>query len=210
VVWREGNMRRRDLRVTSCSGGVEEPGMCGHSSHENRETSERNLHGREAAMTEARGKASSRNPGVKSPEESDGNMVPEKLANKGEATPAESMEGKTPAERNSGQEAAYRTQNRENATIGLARVRQRNTGAWLASVIRGFTNYHAVPGNMKAPREFYTQVGRLWLRVIRRRSHKAKCRWTWERFYRLQRRWLPRPRLVHPYPGVRFDAKYSR
>lgn len=530
--------------------------MCGHSSHGNRETSERNLRGSEATMAEATGKVSSRNPGVHSPEESDGNMVPEKSANKGEAPPAESMEGKTPAERNSGQEAACRTQNRESASIGLARVRQRaeadkrarfnnlfhflkvdllrasfyelkrnaaagmdgvtwqayeqtleerlpelehelhigsyraiparreyitkddgrqrplgimsiedkvvqqacvtilsevfepvfsgysygsrpgrsqhdaldalhegiirrkiswildcdiegffdnlshdhllsfieervtdkrmlrllrkwlrvgwiedgerhpgtigtpqgsvispllanvflnavvdkwfsewrrtqakgdviivryvddvvfgfqyefegraflkalcerlkayeltlhptktrlvefgrfaasnrrkrgqgkpetfdflgfkhicgvtrrgkfsirrktiakrlrrklkevkaeltkrmhnpleNTGAWLASVIRGFTNYHAVPGNMKAPREFYTQIGRLWLRVIRRRSHKAKDRWTWERFYRLQRRWLPRPRLVHPYPSVRFDAKYSR
>jgi RNA-directed DNA polymerase len=84
------------------------------------------------------------------------------------------------------------------------------TGQWLASVIRGFTNYHAVPGNMNAPREFYTQIGRLWLRVIRRRSQKAKTRWTWERFYRLQRWWLPRPRLVHPYPGFRFDAKHSR
>jgi len=83
-------------------------------------------------------------------------------------------------------------------------------GAWLASVIRGFTNYHAVPGNMKAPREFYTQIGRLWLWVLRRRSHKAKCRWTWERFYRLQRQWLPRPRLANPYPSVRFDAKHSR
>jgi hypothetical protein len=51
-------------------------------------------------------------------------------------------------------------------------------GKWLASVIRGFTNYHAVPGNMKAPREFYTQIGRLWIRVIRRRSQKARCRWT--------------------------------
>lgn len=84
------------------------------------------------------------------------------------------------------------------------------TGKWLATVIRGFTNYHAVPGNMKAPREFYTQVGRLWRQVIRRRSQKAKRRWTWQRFYRLQRRWLPRPRIVHPYPNVRFDAKYSR
>lgn len=83
-------------------------------------------------------------------------------------------------------------------------------GRWLASVVRGFTQYHAVPGNMKAPREFFTQVGRLWLRVIRRRSQKAKRRWSWERFYRLQRQWIPRPRLVHPYPSVRFDAKYSR
>ena len=86
----------------------------------------------------------------------------------------------------------------------------KDTGAWLASVIRGFTNYHAVPGNMKAPREFYTQIGRMWLRVIRRRSQKGKCRWTWERFYRLQGRLLPRPRLAHPYPSVRFDAKHSR
>jgi RNA-directed DNA polymerase len=84
------------------------------------------------------------------------------------------------------------------------------TGKWLASVIRGFTNYHAVPGNMKAPREFYTQIGRLWHWAIRRRSQNAKSRWTWERFYKLQQQWMPRPRLVHPYPGIRFDAKYSR
>jgi len=74
------------------------------------------------------------------------------------------------------------------------------TGQWLASVVRGFTQYHAVPGNLEAPREFYTQIGRLWLWVIRRRSQKARQRWTWERFYRLQGQWLPRPRLVHPHP----------
>jgi RNA-directed DNA polymerase len=84
------------------------------------------------------------------------------------------------------------------------------TAVWLASVVRGFTNYHAVPGNLAAPREFYTQVGRLWLWVIRRRSHKARKRWTWERFTRLQSQSIPRPRLAHPYPGIRFDAKYSR
>jgi len=83
-------------------------------------------------------------------------------------------------------------------------------GAWLASVIRGFTNYHGVPGNLGALGEFYTQIGRHWRWVIRRRSHKAKARWTWERFYRLQEQWLPRPRIVHPYPDVRFGAKYSR
>jgi len=85
-----------------------------------------------------------------------------------------------------------------------------SVGAWLASVIRGFTNYHGVPGNMKAPREFYSQISRRWLGVIRRRSQKARTRWTWERFCRLQQRWLPRPRLAHPYPSARFDAKYPR
>ena len=84
------------------------------------------------------------------------------------------------------------------------------TGRWLGSVVRGFTNYYAVPGNTEGVRAFYTQIGRLWHWVIRRRSHKAKVRWTWERFYRLQRLWIPRPRIVHPYPGLRFDAKYSR
>lgn len=554
--WREGNMGRSEKRGASCSGGVREPSMCGHSPHENRETSGRSLHGGKAAMTEATGKVNSHTPVVRSPEESDGNIVPAKSVNKGAAVPAESMEGRTPTERNSGQEAAHRTPSRVSASIGLDRVRQRaeadktarfnnlfhflkvdllrasfyklkrnvtpgmdgvtwheyerkledrlpelehelhigsyratpakrgyitkddgrqrplgiqaledkvvqqacvtilnevfepifsgysygsrpgrsphdaldalhegivrrkinwildcdiegffdnlshthllsfvgervtdkrmlrlirkwlrvgwvedgkrhlgtigipqgsvispllanvflnavmdtwasawrraqakgdviivryvddvvfgfqyeaegrvflealrerveayeltlhptktrliefgrfaasnrrkrgkskpetfdflgfthicgvtrrgkfcirritirkrlrrklkavkkelikrmhdpsqDVGAWLASVIRGFTNFYAVPRNMKAPREFYTQIGRLWLWVIRRRSQKARCRWTWERFYRLQRQWLPRPRVVHPYPSVRFDAKYSR
>ena len=556
MVWREGNTGHRDKRVVSCSGGVEEPGMCGHSLHGNRDTSGRSLSGAEAAMTEATGKVSSHNPAAGSPEESDGNVVPEKSANKGVTTPAESMEGRAPAERNSEHEAAHRAQNRASASNGLDRVRQRakadktlrfnnlfhllnvdllrasfyelnrkaapgldevtwheyelkledrlpelerelhvgsyratpakrgyitkddgrqrplgiqavedkvvqqacvtilnevyepifsgfsygsrpgrsphdaldalhegiirrkiswildcdiegffdnlshvhllsfleervmdkrmlrlirkwlrvgwvedgkrhpgtmgtpqgsvispllanvflngvmdkwatewrraqakgdviivryvddavfgfqyesegraflkalrervaayglalhptktrlvefgrfaasnrrergkgkpetfdflgfthicsvtrrgrfgirritirtrlrrklkavkaelikrmhhplkDVGRWLASVIRGFTNYHAVPGNMKAPREFYTQVSRLWLRVIRRRSQKGKDRWTWARFNRLQKLCLPRPRLVHPQPRVRFDAKHSR
>lgn len=84
------------------------------------------------------------------------------------------------------------------------------TGHWLAGVLRGATKYYAVPGNMKAVRALYTQVGRLWLQSIRRRSQKARKRWTWERFYRLQRQWLPRPRICHPFPSQRFDAKYSR
>ena len=552
----EGNTGHRDKRVVSCSGGVREPGMCGHSPRENRETSGRSLRGGEAATAGATGKVSSRNPVVTSPEESDGNVVPEKLANKGVATPAESIEGRAPTERNPGQGAAHRAQSRASASNGLDRVRQRagadktlrfnnlfqflkvdllrasfyelnrraaagldevtwheyqqkleqrlpelerelhigsyratpakrgyitkddgrkrplgiqaiedkvvqqacvtilnevyepifsgfsygsrpgrsphdaldalcvgierrkinwildgdiegffdnlshvhlmsfleervadkrmlrlirkwlrvgwvedgkrhpgiigtpqgsvispllaniflnvvmdkwasewrraqakgdviivryvddavfgfqyesegraflealrerlaayeltlhptktrliefgrfaasnrrergkgkpetfdflgfthicgetrqgrfcirritvrkrlrrklqevkqelirrmhcplkDVGMWLASVIRGFTNYYAVPGNTKVPREFYSQVGRLWLWVIRRRSQKARNRWTWERFYRLQKHWLPRPHVVHPYPSVRFDAKYSR
>jgi hypothetical protein len=85
-----------------------------------------------------------------------------------------------------------------------------NIGKWLGSVVRGFTRYYAVPSNMDAVREFYTQIGRYWHWVIRRRSHKARQRWTWERFYRLQERWIPRPRVAHPYPNERYDATYSR
>ena len=84
------------------------------------------------------------------------------------------------------------------------------TGKWLASVLRGAFNYYAVPGNLKSMRMFYTAIGRMWMKSIRRRSHKARERWTWERFYRLQTRWLPRPRISHPYPDQRFNASYSR
>ena len=66
VVWREGNMGRSDKRGVSCSGGVEEPGMCGHSLHENRETSGRSLQGGEATLAEAMGKANSRKPVARS------------------------------------------------------------------------------------------------------------------------------------------------
>ncbi len=99
--WREGKTGHRDMRVVSCSGGVREPGMCGHSLRENREASGRNLRGIEAATSEATGKVSSHTPVVISPEESDGNIVPGKLENNGTVVPAELMEGRTPTKRNS-------------------------------------------------------------------------------------------------------------
>jgi len=45
VGWREGNTGSNVMRVVACSGGVKEPGMCGHSLHGNRETSGRSLNG---------------------------------------------------------------------------------------------------------------------------------------------------------------------
>ena len=39
----EGNTVRSAMQAADCSGGVREPGMCGHSPHGNRETSERRL-----------------------------------------------------------------------------------------------------------------------------------------------------------------------
>ncbi len=101
MVWREGKTGRRDMRVMSCSGGVRELGMCGHSSRGNRDTSGRNLRGIEVATSEATGKVSNHKPVVNSPEESGGNIVPGKSTNNGSVVPAESMEGRTPTKRNS-------------------------------------------------------------------------------------------------------------
>ncbi len=71
-------------------------------------------------------------------------------------------------------------------------------GAWLASVITGHINYYGVPMNWPALVIFRFQVGRLWYRALRRRSQTARL--TWERMRRLIQRWLPRPRITHPYP----------
>lgn len=121
----EGNTGRDGMRVTACSGGVRESGMCGHSPHENRETSGRSLHGSEAAMSEATGKVNSRAPVVGSPEESDGVIVPEKSANKGTTVPAESMEERMPTKRKPANEAALRTLSRAGALNGFRWLRRR-------------------------------------------------------------------------------------
>jgi len=81
-------------------------------------------------------------------------------------------------------------------------------GRWLGSVVRGHLAYYAVPGNFDAIKEFCQQVQRLWLRTLRRRSQRTRT--TWERMRRLIDKWLPRPRVQHPYPSVRFDARHPR
>jgi group II intron reverse transcriptase/maturase len=82
-------------------------------------------------------------------------------------------------------------------------------GAWLRSVVQGWMNYHAVPLNFEAVRRFREEVARLWLRTLRRRSQKGR-KWTWERFAGLRDRWLPRPKILHPYPSQRFAVTHSR
>jgi group II intron reverse transcriptase/maturase len=81
-------------------------------------------------------------------------------------------------------------------------------GQWLRSVVQGWFNYHAVPGNMDRLNAFRSQVLRLWFRALRRRSQRRPL--TWARFLRLVRRWLPSARILHPHPHVRFDATHPR
>lgn len=82
-------------------------------------------------------------------------------------------------------------------------------GGWLRTVVQGWFNYHAVPGNSDRLNQFRTQVQRLWLRTLRSRSQKGRC-WTWERMQRLIRRWLPTARILHPYPEQRLVVNYPR
>ena len=83
------------------------------------------------------------------------------------------------------------------------------TGKWLRSVVQGWMNYHAVPGNTRCLDQFRTQVARLWLHVLRRRSQKRRKR-IWEWFARLIDRWLPKPKILHPYPNERLIVNNPR
>jgi RNA-directed DNA polymerase len=77
-------------------------------------------------------------------------------------------------------------------------------GRWLASVVRGYRAYYAVPGNRVAVASFRTQVTKLWHETLERRSQRTRI--SWARMNRLATRWLPPARVVHPFPEMRFRA----
>jgi RNA-directed DNA polymerase len=81
-------------------------------------------------------------------------------------------------------------------------------GAWIAQVVRAFFAYHAVPTNGAALKAFYYYAERIWLRTLRRRSQKD--RFSWQRMHRLAADWIPKPRILHPYPDKRFAVTHPR
>jgi RNA-directed DNA polymerase len=78
-------------------------------------------------------------------------------------------------------------------------------GRWLESVVRGHSAYYAVPDNGQAITAFRDGVTRHWRRALGRRGQRARV--AWARMARLVARWLPIPRILHPWPDVRFDAR---
>jgi group II intron reverse transcriptase/maturase len=80
------------------------------------------------------------------------------------------------------------------------------TVQWLQQVVRGYFQYHAVPGNWERLRGFRTAILRLWYQVLQRRSQRSRLTWPsfCERFGDL----LPPAQILQPYPNVRFDAKH--
>lgn len=79
---------------------------------------------------------------------------------------------------------------------------------WIASVLRGHINYFGVPGNTESLSQFHNEICRRWLKSLRRRSQKSNI--TWAKFGKWVRRFLPKVRVVHPYPITRFFANHSR
>ncbi len=81
-------------------------------------------------------------------------------------------------------------------------------GVWLRHVAQGWFNYHAVPGNMPSLETFHAEVRRSWRSALRRRSRRHRMPWEW--FQIIADRWIPRPKILHTYTNLRFDAKHSR
>jgi group II intron reverse transcriptase/maturase len=81
-------------------------------------------------------------------------------------------------------------------------------GKWLKQVVTGFFAYHAVPTNFRALAAFRYHVTDLWRRTLRRRSQRDGM--TWERVAKLADAWLPKPRILHPWPSARFAVTHPR
>jgi group II intron reverse transcriptase/maturase len=81
-------------------------------------------------------------------------------------------------------------------------------GAWLRKVVLGYYQYHAVPGNTGQLSIFMCRVRWLWRGVLIRRSQRARMKW--DRLNSISDRWIPIPRVLHPYPDSRFAATHPR
>jgi hypothetical protein len=81
-------------------------------------------------------------------------------------------------------------------------------GRWLGQVVRGYYAYYSVPTNIHSMQAFRTQVERHWRHALTRRSQRVRP--NWERMRRLSARWIPLPRILHPWPTGRFDVRHPR
>ena len=81
-------------------------------------------------------------------------------------------------------------------------------GRWLAQVVAGYFAYHAVPTNSPALSAFRYHVVVLWHRQLCRRSQRAHV--AWAQMAKLADDFLPKPRVLHPWPSVRFAVKHPR
>ncbi len=81
-------------------------------------------------------------------------------------------------------------------------------GKWLRHVVRGYFNYHAVPTNFRALVAFRDEITKRWQRVLTRRSDRTDLNWV--RMNELIDDWLPKPRILHPWPNQRFAVTHPR
>jgi len=81
-------------------------------------------------------------------------------------------------------------------------------GAWLHKAVLGYYQYHAIPGNLDRLYTFGHRLRRIWRTILVRRSQRGRM--SWARLTPLLNRWIPPPRVLHPYPEARFAASHPR
>ena len=81
-------------------------------------------------------------------------------------------------------------------------------GRWLGSVVRGFFAYHAVPNNFASISAFRYHVIVAWVRTLRRRSQRHRL--PWDRMQVHLERYIPKARVLHPWPEARFRVRHTR
>ena len=84
----------------------------------------------------------------------------------------------------------------------------KETGKWLAQVVGGYFQYHAIPGNWDRLKAYRNDVLRMWFQTLRRRSQRSRL--SWDRFREGLGSLLPPVEILQPYPAERFDAKYTQ
>jgi group II intron reverse transcriptase/maturase len=88
-------------------------------------------------------------------------------------------------------------------------------GVWLGRVVKGYFQYHAVPTNIASLETFRLEVVARWRKVLLRRSQKKKSNKkkgaiTFERMAQWADYWLPKAKILHPWPSERFAVKHSK
>jgi len=81
-------------------------------------------------------------------------------------------------------------------------------GKWLGQVVTGHFAYYGVPTNIRALSAFRHHVIDLWRRSLRRRGQKDRT--AWDQIAKVADDWLPKPRILHPWPSQRLAVTHPR
>src|SRR3954464_10337463 len=81
-------------------------------------------------------------------------------------------------------------------------------GRWLGQVLRGWLAYYAVPMSAPAITAFRHHAVERWHHALRRRGQRRRL--PWRRMRVLGERYLPFPRILHPWPEQRFLVTHPR
>jgi hypothetical protein len=77
--------------------------------------------------------------------------------------------------------------------------------SWLRQVMNGWFAHHAVPCNYPSLNLFRRAVVWYWRRALRRRGQRDTT--SWADILRLADRWLPKARILHPWPSQRYAVR---